>query len=120
MRSTRYFDQLQQELGIKSPEDWYKFTSLDVVARKGKGLLYNYYGGSLIKALHTVYPEYTLLPWLFERVPRNFWKDMGNQRKFFDWLAKELDILTPSDWYRVSANAIVAKGGGGLLDLCIL
>jgi hypothetical protein len=31
-----------------------------------------------------------------------YWKEIGNQRAFFDKLAKDLKITRPEEWYRVS------------------
>ena len=56
---------------------------------------------SLYKVLCLVYPDYEWLPWKFEFVPRNFWANVNNQRKFMEWAGKELKIKDMSDWYNV-------------------
>jgi hypothetical protein len=43
--------------------------------------------------------------------PRDFWKDISNQRSFFDQLAIKLNIEKASDWYRVTAQEVVNAGG---------
>ena len=40
----------------------------------GRGLL-DYYNNSLFLILRSVFPEYKLNAFLFEKVPRNFWND---------------------------------------------
>ena len=49
-----------------------------------------------------MYPDYNWLPWKFLNTPSSFWKDMKNQRKFLDYLAKELNISEPNHWYNVT------------------
>ena len=66
------------------------------------GTLLNQQASSLYKVLSVVYPEYEWLPWKFSNCPRNFWDDEKNQRKFMDWVGKELKIKDMSDWYKVS------------------
>ena len=60
------------------------------------------YGNSLSKLLSEIYPEYKWLPWKFDAIQRNFWRDLNNQRKFMEWAGKELEIKEMSDWYKVS------------------
>ncbi len=42
----RFFDQLAVKLKIEKPEDWMKFTSIDV-KKEGGGFITNYYNSSL-------------------------------------------------------------------------
>ncbi len=58
---------------------------------------------------------------------RGYWKDITNQRRYFDQLAHQLgilrrsrrlhcvDISNPLDWHRVSVQQINDHGGSGLL-----
>jgi hypothetical protein len=43
--------------------------------------------------------------------PYGYWKDVTNQRKFFDRLAIKLNIQKQDDWYRVTRPIAVAEGG---------
>jgi hypothetical protein len=45
------------------------------------------------------------------RRPVGHWKNIDNQRKFFDDLATKLDIRTPEDWSRVSKETFLQHGG---------
>ena len=56
--------------------------------------------------LSSEYPEHDWHAWKFDIVPRNFWNDLSNQRKFMDWISKELKIDKLSDWYNVSYKVI--------------
>jgi hypothetical protein len=81
-----------------------------------------------------VYSEYEWLPWKFEsQIPRHYWDDLKNQRKFLEWAAIELKIKDYKDWYTVHPNVIqkvffvliiaqtIAKlGGSSLLEKCSL
>lgn len=64
-------------------------------------MLIDQYNGSPAQLLAAVYPEYDWLPWKFERTTNNYWNDLKNQRKFMDWAAKQLNITSVNDWYRV-------------------
>ena len=111
-----FFDWLGKELQIEDVEDWYHIKAADVDKKGGCGLLINYYGGSIIKALKTVYPEISWQIWKFDQVPRGYWNDMKNQRDFFDWLAKQLELRKPEEWYSVKLIDIERRGGGWLLN----
>jgi hypothetical protein len=63
-----------------------------------------------------VYPEYQWLPWKFISTPRNYWTKLHNQRAFFKWLEKEMQIKSVDDWSKVTVRDIQKKGGAGLLD----
>ena len=67
----------------------------------GNPLLYAIHGSSFYSMLSSVYPEYDWLPWKFNYLPRNYWDNVNNQKKFMDWAGKELQINEMSDWYNV-------------------
>lgn len=48
--------------------------------------------------------------WEVIRVPREFWREKENQRKFFDWFAKKNNIKTVDDWYQVTGKEIRSSG----------
>jgi hypothetical protein len=66
-------------------------------------------------ALSAVYPEHSFKPWNFSQVGPGHWDNIQNQREYFDWLAKELNIQDPSEWQNVSYQTVVAYKGGGVL-----
>ncbi len=37
--------------------------------------------------------------------------DLKYQREYMDWLAKELNIQKPEDWYSIDPSDIVARYG---------
>ncbi len=65
----------------------------------------------LFQLLSNIYPEHEWLPWKFQQpVPKGFYNDPSNRRKFVDWVAAELHIKEMSDWYNVTSN--VKKSAG--------
>jgi hypothetical protein len=69
----------------------------------GESLLEKYKSSPLL-LLSTLFPEHEWLPWKFSVVPRNFWENSDNQRKFVEWAAKELKIKEMKDWYQIKAK----------------
>jgi hypothetical protein len=68
---------------------------------EGASLLNKYHNASPAALITAVYPEYKLLPWRFTRNTRSYWDIVGNQKKFIDWAAQQLNIKDYSDWYKV-------------------
>jgi hypothetical protein len=75
-----------------------------------------HYRGSLLDALRSIYPHHRWLPWLFNRTPRSFWKDMSNRKEFFDWVASSRGITGMEEWYNVPSQDVAAAGGVSLLN----
>lgn len=48
---------------------------------------------------------------------RKWWLSVENQRVFYEYLAKKLNIQTDEDWYQVSKAQIVEAGGSTWLNL---
>jgi hypothetical protein len=48
-------------------------------------------------------------------IPRNFWSEFDNHKKFIEWASKQLNIKETSDWYNVSLQDFKDIGGFGLL-----
>jgi hypothetical protein len=66
--------------------------------------------------IKSIYPNYDWKPWLFSRVPRLFWYDINNQKEYLKWIAKNLNIQTLEDWYKISSIDIVNNKGRGLIN----
>ena len=71
----------------------------------GSGLLL-LYGSSIYNLLSQILPQYNWLPWKFNSVPNGYWDDLNNQKKFLDYLTKELNIKKDEDWYQISSEVI--------------
>ena len=111
-----YMDWLGLQLGYKISEDWYKISQKDIYNNFGGGLLPNYYNGSPLQLLKSVYPKENWLPWKFRTTSMGFWKDKKNHKIYMDWLDRQLGYKTLDDWYKISVKDIINNDGGGLLD----
>ena len=81
-------------------------------ATKGSGLHIKY--GSIVEILRFGFPEKSWHEWMFDRVPRNFWKELENRRQYLKWLEKTLSFESPNDWYEVKGSDFSGNYGGGL------
>jgi hypothetical protein len=60
-------------------------------------------------ALCTVYPEHD---WKQPKnAPSGHWKEISNQKLFFDQLAPTLNIQSLEDWQSVNVKTVIEKGG---------
>ena len=117
----QYARWLAAELQLLGPEDWYNLNKKMVHQNGGKGLLTQHYNGSpqqfVLEVVRThLHPDYEWLAWQFENgVPKGFWEDSANHVQYARWLAAELQLLEPEDWYQLTAKTIQQHSGGGLL-----
>eukprot|EP00027_Filamoeba_sp_ATCC50430_P012117 CAMPEP_0168573886 /NCGR_PEP_ID=MMETSP0413-20121227/18779_1 /TAXON_ID=136452 /ORGANISM="Filamoeba nolandi, Strain NC-AS-23-1" /LENGTH=312 /DNA_ID=CAMNT_0008607177 /DNA_START=21 /DNA_END=956 /DNA_ORIENTATION=- len=95
-------------------EQWYSVDTKDLSTRGGEHLLL-LHGRSMLQAL---YPNYEWLPWKFPKLPKGYWNNMDNQKKFFEWLRhpSRLNIPSLEDWYKVSVEDVAKQGGYFLLQ----
>lgn len=56
-----------------------------------------------------------LMKFRMDDLSLEYWKNLNNQRKYFDWIGKELKITKFEDWYDVSPVDIYHRGGTPLL-----
>src|SRR5690606_29523498 len=112
------FEWIFRRLQLSDLSDWYNVSFDQIDSISGRNLS-DLYGGSLRRALEQIYPEIQWNPWMFrfERLSPNYWKNQKNQRKFFDWLYKTLELRDPLDWYGIDKQVIYDRGGGGILNL---
>ena len=116
----KFMDWASKKLKIKEMNDWYAIsyrvinfqlekpvTLIKDFIKHGGGSMLMKYAGSPIKLLATVFPEYEWVPGKFKNVPRNYWNDIENQRKFMEHIAKELKIKEMSDWYNVTQEVTI-------------
>jgi hypothetical protein len=110
----KYLEWFVKQQNIQKMEDWYKLQITDLKKNGAKGLLAKY-NNSLYKLLSTIYPEYDWKPWLFQRVPRSYWANLDNQKKYLEWIKIKFNIQKFDDWYKLTAKDIKDNGGAGLL-----
>ncbi len=121
----RYLRGLGRQLGFLRPEDWYQVTGADFRRYQGFGILLSSYRSCPVLAAMELYPKYPWKEWLFPRVPKGFWNQPENHRRYMDWLGKQLGFHQPEDWYHVHqrdfannhGNALVSRYGSSLRNL---
>lgn len=94
---------LADQLKIKNMNHWYRVSLHDVLQNYGGGLML-VHRRSIARALATAFPEHEWLPWLFKNVRKEFWMKRENRVKYFNWLAKELNVSNLEDWYKITAE----------------
>jgi hypothetical protein len=112
----RFYSWLLEELQIENESDLLTIRNSHLLEHGGSGLL-KLHGNYVYKVLQKLFPEKEWYPWMFGRVPKKYWEDHSNRKKFFDWLAKELKIVKKEQWYELNTHEVVQRGGGGLLTL---
>lgn len=108
----KYRDYLSKTMNINKIEDWYNINQEIIFKNDGSGLIKK--AGSLINLLKIFYPDYVWLEWKLKKT-ENFWVNIDNQRKYMDWLFKELKYETMEDWYKTSILIFNKNRGCGIL-----
>ena len=112
----RYFTWLGKQLGFRRPDDWYALSERHLREWDGKRLL-KLFGGSPSAIVKYFFPRHRWQDWRFASTPKGFWQDTGNQRRYLDWVGKELGFRRPTDWYDVTGRDLTERHGGRLLNL---
>jgi hypothetical protein len=58
--------------------------------------------------LEALYPEHAWEMWRFDKVPNKFWDKQPNQRKYLEWMMRELQLRGMDSWYFVTAGVLEA------------
>jgi hypothetical protein len=122
----KHLASLAKKFQIDKMSDWYKLkykvihslqtSDIQDWVESDTPFIKSKYNSSPFQLLSNVYPDFEWLPWKFANVPRGFWTDVNNQRKFINWAENELKINEKSDWYKISNRVI--KINVILCDLC--
>ena len=110
-----YLDWLGKRLRIRSPEQWYGVTTETISAHYGASLV-AYHRHSTLNIMREYLPEFDWKPWLFRRVPSNYWNDSANRHRYLVWLGKQMGYRRPSDWYNLTAEDVIRSGGASVFD----
>lgn len=73
------------------------------------------WNSSVAKAVKDTFRQCEWYEWLFGQAPRNFWHDPENHRRYMDWLARQLGLRRPEDWYAVTNEDFVEHHGEAFL-----
>lgn len=113
----RYLAWLGQELGFKKPEDWYQVKYDHFNQFRGRGLLHAY-NDSPFSIMTAHFPKIEWLEWQFSSVPRSFWRDHANCRRFMEHLGEKLAFKNQEDWYQLKSEMLEDNRGSPLLFKC--
>jgi hypothetical protein len=106
-----------KNLNVWNPEDWYRIRRSSILEFIGAKNILSIGGGTLSIPFRIAYPEIEWYPWLFQEMDANYWYQLSNQRKFYDWLAEQINVRSLEDWYNITIRDVVDRGGGGILIL---
>ncbi|GAM17741.1 hypothetical protein SAMD00019534_009160 [Acytostelium subglobosum LB1] len=109
---------MSKQLGFEATdyEQWYQVTKADFIRLRGRGLL-QLHNDSVHQLLQKQYPSYDWLPFKFVNTPKNYWRDIENQKKYMVWLQTRLGIKEARDWYRINKLDFIDNYGNSLLLL---
>lgn len=117
----QFMDSLTKKLNIQDLKSWGVGKHAAVI-ENGGGSLISQYGGSLSKALRSLYPGILLenilihleLKWevpASQKYSPDYWSRISNHREFLDSIAVDYHLSKPSDWKRVSSQLVTKRGG---------
>jgi hypothetical protein len=109
-------DWLGQQLGIRCPSDWYRVSNQDFRDRKGGAFLIHY-DSTVSRAIMSYLPEYDWKEWMFDWIPKGFWRKKRNRKRYMMWLGKTLGLKSLTDWYSVTGRDFQANYGGEFLEI---
>lgn len=111
-----FFEGVATKLGVKELEDWYSVDPMDV-KQEGVSVFTQQFGGSLATALQAIYPNHTWHPWKFKQnLPKGYWENNANVKRFLEWVSKELKMADLSGWYFVTNTKLAQLGGANLVS----
>jgi len=102
----KYTDWLGKKLGYTAMEDWYKVKIIDFAHNHGWSVVYGY-ENTPAKAIANIYPEHDWELWKFDPIPKGFWDNQQNHKKFMDWVTKQLGITDMKDWYYIKHSQLI-------------
>jgi hypothetical protein len=111
----RYFDWIAESKGFHSIDDWYNVKNAEIIDSNGYFVTFAF-KNSHAKALEYTFPEIEWHPWRFANARRGLWKEISECRKFFHWVAEELNVDLVEDWYRIPREKIMSLGGSELIQ----
>ena len=93
----QFLEELSQRLGFTTLNDWYTITHREI-RRSGGGPLLNIHSGNLFNALKHYYPQHNWDMLQMNKITRNYWNSVDNQRSFLNKLAQKYNIESISEW----------------------
>jgi len=101
-------DFVAEKLDFSSFEDWSKITRKKLNEFGCSDFISQYYQGSYVKAISSVYSAHAWLPWKFSKIPHEFWKEMNNQRFYIECMfASQFSNIIPKDLLSMKTGEIM-------------
>ena len=113
-KRSEFFSYLEDQLQIKEPIDWYKYSTNDIKKLGGNHFL-KMYDGSLANILKFYYPDNN---WNFYKLrKKNYWISEENQKQFILDLLRDrnISVLDVDSISKITTSQIREYGGSGLL-----
>jgi hypothetical protein len=104
-------DPIGAKIGVTKGDlsPWYSVNFREL-KRAGLAPFARIYNNSMFALLKAAYPEYKWVPWKFAHTPKKLSDDPNFLKTVVEYVEKELDLLDPEDWYRVSAKQLEELG----------
>lgn len=110
-----FMEDLGNKLGFKEEKDWYSLDQ-NTIKQHGGARLLTYYK-SIFELLQKTVPNYQWDVLQMKNLPKQFWKDINNQREFMKRFEKDHNFKSIDDWNKTSVQEFAQCGGGSLLAL---
>lgn len=97
---------------------WYQVHFRDLSCVYGaRELVRSHYSSNVGRAVTTTFPEHPWLPWLFDKLPKDYWEPTTHVVTYLNWLgSNSLSVRRHDDWYQVTTLQLrKQKGGSSLL-----
>eukprot|EP01122_Echinamoeba_exundans_P000464 TRINITY_DN10412_c0_g1_i1.p1 TRINITY_DN10412_c0_g1~~TRINITY_DN10412_c0_g1_i1.p1 ORF type:complete len:357 (+),score=49.13 TRINITY_DN10412_c0_g1_i1:72-1142(+) len=108
-----FLDTVESQGGL---DRWYRVKLSQIEQNQDVADIVKKFNGYLSVALKRIYPEHAWDEWRLGDVPKGFWSDLANKKKFFDSLLPSGETL--QWWYNVSAAWVLQHpGGAGALNV---
>eukprot|EP00026_Physarum_polycephalum_P000419 Phypoly_transcript_00420.p1 GENE.Phypoly_transcript_00420~~Phypoly_transcript_00420.p1 ORF type:complete len:1013 (+),score=147.72 Phypoly_transcript_00420:21-3059(+) len=98
---------------------WFSIKLDELLLEKGGKAVLAFYNSSMRSALLDLYPNMHLSSFKFDRVDKNHWSSLSNQRKALDNIAKKhgFDPLVADNWYTFPKSILhQEKGMAGIYE----
>lgn len=110
-----WMDWYADSRGMETLTEFYKLRASHFREAGAYGML-SHFKLSIVNMFESIYPECNWNIALFhESKTRGFWNSIYNQKKFIQHIKWQFNIEDPEDWYRLTSNDVIRRGGRGLL-----